>query len=90
MLYLIPLLDDIGHRLMLYILGARGCIGRKFAVTEAVAFLTMLLRGWRVEPLMKTGESIHEWGKRVFEVKLTLTLGIESVPVKFVRRQQQS
>ena len=50
----------------------------------------MLLRDWRVEPLMKTGESIDEWRKRVFEVKITLTLGIETVPVKFVRRQQQS
>ena len=71
-------------------LGVRSCIGRKFAVTEAVAFLAMLLRDWRVEPLMKMGESKDEWRKRAFEVKLTLTLGIEAVPVKLVRRHQQS
>jgi hypothetical protein len=57
---------------------------------EAVAFLTMLLRDWRVEPLMETGESKDEWRKRVFKIKITLTLGIETVPVKFIRRQQQS
>ena len=68
----------------------RSCIGRKFAVTEAVAFLAMLLRDWRVEPLMKMGESKDEWRKRAFEVRLTLTLGIEAVPVKLIRRHQQS
>jgi len=70
--------------------GTRACIGRKFAVIEAVTFLTMLLRDWRVEPLLKSGESQDEWTKRVFEVKLTLTLGIGNVPVKFIKRQQQS
>ncbi|KAF8345234.1 cytochrome P450 [Amanita rubescens] len=70
--------------------GTRACIGRKFAVIEAVTFLTMLLRDWRVEPLLKSGESQDEWTKRVFEVKLTLTLGIGNVPVKFMKRQQQS
>jgi len=69
-------------------LGTRACIGRKFAVIEAVAFLTMLLRDWRVEPLLKSGESKDEWTKRVFEVKLSLTLGIGSAPVKFIKRQQ--
>ena len=71
-------------------LGTRACIGRKFAVVEAVAFLTMLLRDWRVETLLKPGESKDEWTARVFEVKLTLTLGIGNVPVKFIKRQQQS
>jgi len=70
--------------------GTRACIGRKFAVIEAVAFLTMLLRDWRVEPLLKSGESKDEWMTRVFEAKLTLTLGIGSIPVKFIKRQQQS
>ena len=50
----------------------------------------MLLRDWRVEPLMKTGESKDEWRKRAFEVKLALAFGIEAVAVKLVRRHQQS
>jgi hypothetical protein len=50
----------------------------------------MLLRDWRVEPLMKTGENKDEWRKRAFEVKITLALGIEAVPVKLVRRHEQS
>ncbi len=70
-------------------LGTRACIGRKFAVTEAVAFLTMLLRDWQVEPMLKTGESKEEWKTRVFQPKVSLALGMQNVPVKFTRRQQR-
>ncbi|GLB42270.1 putative cytochrome P450 [Lyophyllum shimeji] len=38
-------------------IGPRACIGRRFATTEAVAFLTMLLRDWEVEPILKQGET---------------------------------
>jgi len=69
--------------------GARACIGRKFAVTEAVAFLTMLLRDWQVQPMLKTGESKEEWKARVFQPKVSLALGMQDVPVKFTRRQQR-
>ncbi|KAF8345233.1 cytochrome P450 [Amanita rubescens] len=68
--------------------GARACIGRKFAVTEAVAFLTMLLRDWQVEPMLKTGESKEEWKARLFQPKIGFALGMQDVPVKFTRRQQ--
>ncbi|KAH7919052.1 cytochrome P450 [Leucogyrophana mollusca] len=34
--------------------GPRACIGSKFATTEAVCFLSLLLRDWRVEPLLAT------------------------------------
>ena len=39
---------------------------------------------------MKTGESKDEWRKRMFKIKIriTLTLGIEAVPVKLVGRSQ--
>lgn len=81
-------LADIHH------IGPRACIGRKFAATEAVAFLTMLLRDWAVEPLLgiKKGsqeqETIDEWKNRVLEAKLVLTLGISYVPVRFTRRRR--
>ncbi|KAF8333794.1 cytochrome P450 [Amanita rubescens] len=68
--------------------GARACIGRKFAVTEAVAFLTMLLRDWQVEPMLKTGESKEEWKARLFQPKIGFALGMQDVPAKFTRRQQ--
>ncbi|KAG6829041.1 hypothetical protein H0H87_012774, partial [Tephrocybe sp. NHM501043] len=45
-------------------LGPRMCIGRKFATTEAVAFFTMLLRDWKVEPLLEDGETKETWRGR--------------------------
>ncbi len=67
--------------------GPRQCIGRKFATTEAVGFLTMLLRDYRLEPVLGKGESKEQWRKRVLSAKLELTLGVEDVPVTFVRRR---
>ncbi|CCM05089.1 uncharacterized protein FIBRA_07296 [Fibroporia radiculosa] len=67
-------------------LGPRGCIGRRFATTEAVAFLTMLLRDWKAEPLLKPGESVDEWTKRVIDARFFFTLGIQDVPVRLTRR----
>ncbi|KAF9482311.1 cytochrome P450 [Pholiota conissans] len=67
-------------------IGPRTCIGRKFATTEVVCFLTMLLRDYKVQPIMRPGETKEEWRKRVMDGKLVLTLGVKDVPVKFVRR----
>ncbi|GLB42782.1 putative cytochrome P450 [Lyophyllum shimeji] len=67
-------------------IGPRACIGRKFATTEAVAFLTMLLRDWKVEPILKEGETKEQWRDRVLDAKLVLTLGVSDVPLKFTRR----
>jgi len=66
--------------------GPRQCIGRKFATTEAVAFLTLLLRDWKVEPLLNDGETNDQWKERVMQGKLLLTLGIRNVPLRFIRR----
>ena len=68
------------------VLGPRACIGRKFATTESVCFLTLLLRDFKVEPLLRVGETREQWGDRVFEAKIALTLGVVDVPVRFVRR----
>ncbi|KAF4583601.1 hypothetical protein EYR38_002356 [Pleurotus pulmonarius] len=67
--------------------GPRMCIGRKFALTESVCWLTMLLREWRVEPIFKPGETKEEWRKRVMDARFVLTLGVADVPVRFVRRK---
>ncbi|KAJ3550511.1 hypothetical protein NM688_g5063 [Phlebia brevispora] len=67
-------------------IGPRACIGRKFAITEAVCFLTVLLRDWKVEPLLNEGESVEEWKERVLQASLIFTLSIRAVPVKFIRR----
>lgn len=66
--------------------GPRTCIGRKFATTEAVAFLTMLLRDYKIEPMLREKETKGQWKERVLDAKVGLTLGVKSVPVTFVRR----
>ncbi|KAF9051514.1 cytochrome P450 [Panaeolus papilionaceus] len=67
--------------------GPRACLGRKFAVVESICFISMLLRDYKVEPLLSNGESTEEWAKRVLDAKIVITLGVKDVPIKFVRRK---
>ncbi|KAJ3761578.1 cytochrome P450 [Lentinula raphanica] len=67
--------------------GPRACIGRKFATTEAVCFLSMLLRDWKVMPKLNPGESQEQWRDRVLDANLVLTLGVRDVPLIFVPRK---
>jgi cytochrome P450 len=67
-------------------IGPRQCIGRRFATTEAVAFLTIFLRDWKVEPLLNDGETNEEWKERVMQGKMILILQIGDVPIRFTRR----
>jgi cytochrome P450 len=69
--------------------GPRACIGRKFATVEAVCFLTLLLRDFKVEPLLRTGETKAQWQDRALDGKVGLTLGVVNVPVRFVRRMRK-
>ena len=68
--------------------GPRVCIGRKFATTEAVCFLTMLLRDWKVEPSLREGETKDAWRERVLQGKVVITLGVMDVPMRFTRRKR--
>ncbi|KAF8649628.1 hypothetical protein AX16_005717 [Volvariella volvacea WC 439] len=67
-------------------IGPRACIGRKFATVESVCFLSLLLRDWKVVPTLKKGETRDQWGARVMDVQLAVTLGILDVPITFIRR----
>ncbi|KJA21380.1 hypothetical protein HYPSUDRAFT_67727 [Hypholoma sublateritium FD-334 SS-4] len=67
-------------------LGPRSCIGRKFALVEVVCLLTILLREYKVEPLLDKNETKEQWKQRVMSVKVALSLGIKDVPIAFVRR----
>lgn len=74
---------------MFILLGPRACIGRKFASMESVCFLTLLLRDFKVEPLLRVGETKEQWEDRVLDAKIALTLGVVDVPVRFVRRMRK-
>lgn len=67
--------------------GPRACIGRKFATTEAVCFLTMIIRDWEINPLLRDGETKEAWRHRVLDASIVITLGVKDVPVTFTRRR---
>ncbi|PBK68763.1 cytochrome P450 [Armillaria solidipes] len=67
-------------------IGPRACLGRKVATTEAVCFLTLLLRDWAVKPILREGETKQAWRDRVLDGAMVITLGVKDVPVTFVRR----
>lgn len=46
-------------------LGPRACIGRKFSQTEALTFLSLFLRDWKVEPTLQVGETFAQYEERV-------------------------
>ncbi|KAL0573735.1 hypothetical protein V5O48_008231 [Marasmius crinis-equi] len=69
--------------------GPRACIGRKFATTEALCFLTMFLRDWEVQPILRPGESTEQWQSRVLDGKISFTLGAKDVPIRLTRRERK-
>jgi len=70
-------------------IGSRQCIGRKFATTEAVCFLTMLFRDYKVEPVLTGKETKEQWRRRVLDASIIITLGVKDVPITFVRRRKE-
>jgi len=72
--------------LSMFSFGSRACIGRKFATTEAVCFLTLLLQEWKLEIILRAGETRHQWRERVMKGIVTMSLGVGKVPVRLVRR----
>jgi hypothetical protein len=73
----------------MYGVGPRACIGRKFAQTEALCFLSLLLRDWKLDICLENGESRKMYEDRVMgNAAITgLAFGVGPVPVKFVRRE---
>ena len=49
----------------------------------------MLLRDYKVEPVLKKGETTEQWRERILRPNLELTLGVQDVPVTFVRRNNK-
>ncbi|KAJ7808164.1 cytochrome P450 [Mycena olivaceomarginata] len=63
-------------------------IGRRFAVTEGVAFLSLsnLVRDWRLQIVLNPGETKTQWRARVMKASGGLTLGVGTFPVRLTRR----
>ncbi|KZT55755.1 cytochrome P450 [Calocera cornea HHB12733] len=69
--------------------GPRVCIGRRFALSEATAMLSMIIRDWKIEPVLREGESLAEWRKRCLDGNVANTLGFgpKSFPLRFRARE---
>ncbi|KAJ6449337.1 cytochrome P450 [Mycena sanguinolenta] len=67
--------------------GPRACIGRKFAALEATSFLTLLLRDWKIVPILSNGETKEVWGARMKDARMVMTLAVAAdIPLRFEKR----
>ncbi|KAJ7145784.1 cytochrome P450 [Mycena epipterygia] len=78
--------DAAESDMTMFSFGARVCIGRRFALTEGVAFLSQLLRDWKVQIVLNPGETRPQWRQRVMKGVAGMTLGVGEVPVRLTRR----
>ncbi|KAF7328370.1 Cytochrome P450 [Mycena venus] len=70
----------------MFSLGPRVCIGRRFALTESVSFLSHLLCDWRLHAVLQPGETKPQWRRRVLRGLGGLLFGVGRVPVRLTRR----
>ncbi|KAJ7288676.1 cytochrome P450 [Mycena rebaudengoi] len=70
----------------MFSMGPRVCIGRRFALTEGVAFLGNLLRDWKLHVDLNPGETRAQWRERVMVGNAGMTLGVGTVPVRLTHR----
>ncbi|KAJ7496630.1 cytochrome P450 [Mycena latifolia] len=68
--------------------GPRACIGRKFAQIESTLFLC-LLREWKLDIVLKDGETEVEYGERVLGNASLVgsAFGLGPVPIRLLRRR---
>ncbi|KAJ6507149.1 cytochrome P450 [Mycena vitilis] len=84
----------------MFSLGPRACIGRRFALTEGIAFLSNLLLGlfavpytsyllldWQLHIVLDPGETRAQWRARVMKGVSLMTLGVGTVPLRLTRRK---
>ena len=68
--------------------GPRSCVGRKFAITEAVTFLAHLLQDWRLDIKLKEGETRKAYEERVMGVGVNqgTAFSVGPVGIEMIRR----
>ncbi|WVQ78655.1 hypothetical protein IAT38_000742 [Cryptococcus sp. DSM 104549] len=67
-------------------LGSRQCIGKRFAEVEMVAYLSYLVKTYRLVPVAKEGESPEETRERVLEGSEELTLTPKAWSLRLEKR----
>ncbi|KZO93607.1 cytochrome P450 [Calocera viscosa TUFC12733] len=68
--------------------GPRVCVGKKFALTESLATLSMLLKDYKMEPILDAGETLADWRRRSLEENIEVSVGFGpgKFPVRLVKR----
>ncbi|KAF8575025.1 cytochrome P450 [Ramaria rubella] len=74
--------------LSIFGVGPRACIGRKFAETEAICFLSLFLRDWKCDIILDEGETRQQYEDRVMGNGggVGLTLGVGPVSLRLTKR----
>ena len=68
--------------------GPRACVGRRFAHVEALCYLSLLLRDWKLDVVLNEGESRSECMQRILDScgRIGLSFGIGPLDLKFSKR----
>ena len=77
------------HDVTVFGAGPRACIGRKFGQTEAMTFLSLFLRDWKVNIILGEGESREEYEEKVMGKAgrtAGLAFGVAEISLKLTRR----
>ena len=77
------------HLLSTFGLGPRACIGRRFGLTEALTFMSLFLRDWKVDIVLKAGESRQQYMNRVMNSAdlYGLAFGLGPTSLRVSKRQ---
>ena len=69
-------------------IGPRTCIGRKFSQVEAVTFLALFLRDWKVDIVLQPDETRGQYWERVMESAgmIGLAFGVNPYSLKLTKR----
>ncbi|KAK6996790.1 cytochrome P450 [Favolaschia claudopus] len=80
--------DVSDHDIIMFGAGPRACVGRRFAQVEAVCLLAHFLRDWRVETVLKEGETRAVALERVMAgaSMYGTAFSLGEVPVRIVAR----
>ncbi|KAJ7472303.1 cytochrome P450 [Mycena galericulata] len=76
------------HDVSMFGFGPRACIGRKFSHTEALCFLTLFLRDWKISVPIAAGETRRDYEERVMGKAgaIGLAFGVGPLSLKITRR----
>ncbi|KAJ7750460.1 cytochrome P450 [Mycena maculata] len=77
------------HDISMFGFGARACIGRKFSHAEALCFLALFLRDWKITAPISAGESRRGYEERVMGKagSIGLAFGVGPLSLKMARRK---